>query len=328
MKRREFVTLLAGSVVGGPLAAYAQPTAFPVIGFVSTSSPIETAVFVAAFRDGLASVGYRVGENVAIEQRWAEGHYDRLRPLIADLISIPVALIVTAGGEPSALAAKAATSTIPIVFGVGGNPVKLGLVASLSHPGGNATGVNILTATLEAKRLELLHEIVPKAGTIGVLLNPTLQNAAEQAEEVKTAAHRLNQPIELVFASTDAELDAALASLLEKRAEGLLVSADPFFDIRRDLLIQFAAEHRLPAIYQFREYVLAGGLISYGINRRIIPYRQMGVYAGHILSGESPAELPVLQADKFELAINLKTAATLGLTLPLTVVAGADEIVQ
>jgi len=322
------VVLLANSAGPWPLAARASAAEIPVIGFVSASSAGEAAQLLTGFRQGLATVGYREGENVTFELRWAEGHYDRLPSLVAELISDKVAVIVTGGGEPAALAAKAATSTIPIVFGVGGNPVRLGLIDSVNHPGGNATGVNILTATLEAKRLELLHEIVPDASSIGVLLNPTLQNVVAQTEELKVASYRLNQSIKLLFASTDSELESAFATLLQKRSEGLLVTADPFFDIKRDRIIEFAAQYRLPAIYQFRENVLAGGLISYGINRAVIPYRQMGIYAGHILKGEKPADMPVLQADKFELVINLKTAATLGLTFPLVVAAQADEMIQ
>jgi putative ABC transport system substrate-binding protein len=299
----------------------------PVIGFLSSRSPDESKHLVVAFRTGLQTGGYVEGQNVAIEYRWAEGQYDRLPALAADLVSRNVAVLVTTGGEPSALAAKAATSAIPIVFTVGGDPVKIGLVASLNRPGGNATGVSLLTTAPEAKRLGLLHELVPTAAVIGVLINPNYQEAEAQAREIKDAARAIDRRIQIANAGNDRELEPAFATLVQQRAAALLVGADPFFDTRRDRIIALAAQFKLPAIYQFRDYAIAGGLMSYGISITD-GYRQVGIYTGQILKGAKPADLPIQQSIKFEFVINLKTAKTLGLDVPPTLSARADEVIE
>ena len=275
---------------------------------------------------GVWAGGLTEGKNVIIEFRWARGEYDRLPAVAAELVSRQVAVLVAAGGDPSARAAKAATSTVPIVFG-SGDPVKAGLVASLNRPGRNATGVHILSNDLEPKRLGLLHELFPSAAVFGALLNPKFPPAATQALELAEAARAIGRPVVFLNASTDAELDAAFAALLRQRAVAVLVAADPFFDTRRDQIITFAAQQKLPAMYHFREYTMAGGLMSYGVS---IPeaYRQVGVYTGRILRGEKPADLPVMQSVKFELVINLKTTKALGFEFPPTFLARADEVIE
>lgn len=299
----------------------------PVIGYLSSRSPAETAALVAAFRKGLGEAGFTEGQNVAIWYRWAEGQYDRLPEMADDLVRRGVAVLVTTGGEPSALAAKAATSTIPIVFTVGGDPVKIGLVQSLNRPGGNATGVSVLTTAPESKRLGLLHELVPGTKAVGVLINPYYQEAEAQARELRDSASTLGQPIRVAYARNDGELDQAFEMLVREGADALLVGADPFFDTRRDRIIAFAAERRMPAVYQFREYVQAGGLMSYGVS---LPegYHQVGLYAGQILKGAKPADLPIVQSIKFEFVINLKTANSLGLEIPAMLLARADEVIE
>jgi putative ABC transport system substrate-binding protein len=289
MQRRDFITLFGGAAAAWPLVARAQQPAMPVIGYLSSRSPGDTAALVAAFRKGLGEAGYVEGQNVAIEYRWGEGQYDRLPALAADLAQRGVAVLVTTGGEPSALAAKAATSTIPIVFTVGGDPVKLGLVESFNRPGGNSTGVSVLTTAPEAKRLGLLHELMPGAKVVGVLINPKYQEAEAQARELRDAAGTIGQRIHIAYAGSDAELEPAFETLFRERADALLVGADPFFDTRRDRIIALAAERRLPAVYQFREYAVGGGLMSYGVS---LPdgYRQVGNYAGQILKGAKPAD--------------------------------------
>jgi putative ABC transport system substrate-binding protein len=299
----------------------------PVIGFLSSRSPGDSAYLVVAFRKGLSEVGYDDGQNVAIEFRWAEGRYERLPALAADLVNRQVAVLVAVGGEPSALAAKAASSTIPLVFTTGGDPVKIGLVASLNRPGGNATGVSLLTTAPESKRLGLLHELAPSAALIGVLINPNYQEAEAQSRELQEAARSIGQRLHIVNAKNDEELESAFATLVQERANALLVSADPFFDTKRDRIIAFAARYRLPAIYQFRDYAVAGGLMSYGISITD-GYRQVGIYTGQILKGAKPAELPIQQSVKFEFVINLKTAKALGLTVPPTLLARADEVIE
>ena len=325
MRRREFITLVVGAVAQWSRAARAQ--VLPVIGFVSSRSSADSSYVVSAFRKGLTESGYTEGQNVKIEFRWAEGKYDRLPALVNDLIAQGINVLVAVGGEPSAFAAKAATSTVPIVFTVGGDPVKAGLVASLNRPGGNATGISLLTTAPESKRLGLLHEIVPKAAIIGVLINPKYADAENQAREVQNAAHSIGQRIQISKAGTDVELQSAFAAFIEQRIEALLVCADPFFDTRRDQIIAFAAQSRLPAIYQFREYALAGGLMSYGISLTE-GYRQVGIYAGQILKGAKPAELPIQQSIKFDFVINLKTAKALGLTVPFGLLNAADEVIE
>ena len=331
MNRREFITLIGGAAAAPsmfwPRLASAEQATMPVIGFLSSRSPAESSHLVAAFRAGLQAGGYVEGQNVAIEYRWAEGQYDRLPALAVDLVRRGVAVLATTGGEPSALAAKAATSTIPIVFTVGGDPVKIGLVASLNRPGGNATGVSLLTTVPEAKRLGLLHELVPNAALIGVLINPNYQGAEAQSREVQDAARAIDRPIEIAMAGNDRQLEAAFGTLVQQHADALLVGADPFFGTRRDRIIALAAQFKLPAMYQFRDYPVAGGLMSYGINITD-GYRQVGVYTGQVLKGAKPADLPIHQSIKFEFIINLKSAKALGLQIPDKLLARADEVIE
>jgi putative ABC transport system substrate-binding protein len=325
MRRREFITLVGGAVAW-PLAARAQQRALPVIGFMSSRSPEDSVTVVAAFHRGLGEGGLIEGKNVIIEFRWARGEYDRLPALAAELVSRQLAVLVAAGGDPSARAAKAVTTTIPIVFG-SGDPIKAGLVESLSRPGGNATGVHILSNDLEPKRLGLVHELFPDAGLFGALLNPKFPPAAQQVLELAEAARTIGRPLVLLNASTDAELDAAFATLARRRVVAMLVAADPFFDTRRDQIIAFAAQQKLPAIYHFREYAVAGGLMSYGVSLSEA-YRGVGTYAARIVNGEKPTNLPVMQSVKFELVINLKTARTLVFEFPPTFSARADEVIE
>jgi len=325
-RRRQFITLLGGAAAAWPLAARAQQPRMPVIGFMSSRSPEDSVNVVAAFRRGLGEGGLIEDKTVVIEFRWARGEYDRLPALAAELVSRRVAVLVAAGGDPSALAAKAATSTTPIVFGAS-DPIKSGLVASLNRPGGNATGVYILTEYLEAKRLGLLHELFPAAAQFAVLLNPKRPSAAQQPLELSEAARTVGRPVVVLNASTDAELNAAFATLAQQRVVAMLVSADPFFETRRDQIIAFAAQQKLPAIYNSRESAVAGGLMSYGVSFSEA-YREVGVYAARILNGAKPADLPVMQSVKFELVINLKTAKALGLTIPDKLLALADEVIE
>jgi putative tryptophan/tyrosine transport system substrate-binding protein len=327
MQRREFITLLGSAAVGWPFAASAQNQAMPVIGFLHVASAKPFAHIVAGFRQGLKETGTIEGQNVAIEFRWADGQIDRLPELAADLVHRQVAVLVTGGGEAAAFAAKAATSTIPIVFNIGNDPVKVGLVASLNRPGGNATGVNILTTELEAKRLGLLHEMAPTASIIAHLVNPDYPPTNSNVKDVAAAARVMGLQIFLVEASTESDINAAFAAILQKRAGALLVGADPFFNGRRNQIVALAASRALPAIYEQREFAVAGGLMSYGTSISDA-YRQMGIYAGRILKGEKPADLPVVQSAKFELVINLKTAKSLGLTLPSGLLSIADEAIE
>jgi putative ABC transport system substrate-binding protein len=325
-ERREFIALLGGAVAW-PLAARAQQGALPVIGFMSSRSAQESSHLVAAFRRGLAEGGFVEGQNVAIEFHWANGAYGRLPTMAADLVNRKVAVIVSAGGEPAALAAKAATATIPIVFGLGGDPVKVGLVASLNRPGGNMTGATLLTNLMEPKRLGLLRDLVPGVALIGVLINPSFQAAAYQLQQLEDAAAATGQRIVIAKASSDEALEAAFASLVRERVGALLVAADPYFDTRRDRIIGFAERQRLPAIYQFREYAVSGGLLSYGVTITD-SYRQYGDYAAKILKGAKPADLPVLQPTKFELVINMKTARALGIKISDNLISLADEVIE
>jgi len=327
MRRREFITLLGGAVAAWPLAARAQQPAMPVIGFMSTRSPEDSAYLLAAFRRGLAEGGFVEGQNVAIEFRWARGRYDLLSAMAAELVSRRVAVLTTAGGEPSPLAAKRATSTIPMVFGIGGDPVALGVVESFSRPGGNATGVTLLTSLMEPKRLGLLRDLVPGVPLIGVLLNPEFAPASHYLQEVEEAARSIDQRILIANASTDEELETAFAALISAHVGALLVTADPYFDTRREQIVAFAARQRLPSIYQFREYAVAGGLLSYGVSITDA-YRNCGVYTAKILKGAKPADLPVLQPTKFETVINLKTAEALGIKISDNLLSLADEVIE
>ena len=324
MKRREFISLVGGAAAW-PLAVRAQQS-MPVVGFLHHSSLGEWAPNVVAIRNGLNEAGYVEGRNVTFEFRFAEGRRERLPALAADLVSRTVAVIV-AGGPVAPQAAKAATATIPIVFNTGIDPVKLGLVASLNRPGGNVTGVNFLNAATEAKRLGLLHDLVPKASLIAVLRNPTRPDAADQLQDLQEAARTLGKKLLVLDASTGSQIDTGFATLVQQRADALTVAADPFFTTQREQIIALAARHALPVMYPLREPVAAGGLISYSAGLAN-SYRQVGVYTGRILKGEKPADLPVMLPTKFELVINLKTAKALGLTITPGVLAIADEVIE
>jgi putative tryptophan/tyrosine transport system substrate-binding protein len=314
MKRRKFITLLGGAAASWPLAARAQSSMI-VVGFLSTRSPGESANDVTAFRKGLSEMGYVEGQNLAIAFRWAEGEFDRLATLATDLVGARVAVIVAVGGPSAALAAKAATPTTPIVFTIAGDPVKSGLVASINRPGGNVTGVSYLGAELEFKRLELLHELVPTAASMGLLVNPNYPDSETQARHLQEAARALGLQLHVSNAGTENEIDIAIAALAQQRIKGLIVATDGYFLSRRNQIIGLAARHVLPVVYPWREYVSAGGLMSYGAS---VPdaYHQVGIYAGRILKGEKPADLPVILPTKFDLVINLKTAKAFGLDIP------------
>jgi putative ABC transport system substrate-binding protein len=327
VKRRDFITLLGGAAAW-PRAARAQQPATPVIGFLHPASPDAGARYAAAFRKGLNETGYVEGQNVIVEYHWLEGQYDRLPTLTADLVRRRVAVIATPGSNPATLAAKAATATIPIVFGVGEDPVKLGLVASLARPGGNATGVNFFNQEVVAKRLRLLHDLVPKAVRIAVLLNPGNASSAETTlQETQEAAPAMGLQIQILNATTIGEIDAAFATLARERPDALFVAPDQFFASRRVQFAILAARNNVPATYSLRDMVEAGGLMSYGTDAADM-YRQVGVYAGSILKGAKPADLPVLQSTKFEFAINLQTARALGIEVPAMLLASADEVIE
>ena len=327
MNRRQFITLLGGAAATWPLAARAQQTAMPVIGFLNIASPRAFASFVAAFRRGLNAGGYVEGRNVTIEYRWAEGDYDRLREQAADLVKRQVTLIVATGGTTAALVAKNATGTIPILFISGANPVDEGLVTSFGRPDGNATGVSVYTSELVGKRLQLLRELLPGAAMIAVLGNPTGVVYKLETKDLEQAADAAGLHLLILEVTAESGFEAAFALAHQQRAEGLFVSADAFFTSKRNQIIELAARHRLPAAYPWREYALAGGLMSYGSS---IPdaYRLIGEYAGRILNGANPSDLPVQQPTTFDLVLNLKTANALGLEIPVKLLALADEVIE
>jgi putative tryptophan/tyrosine transport system substrate-binding protein len=330
MKRREFIAgfgAAASSSLFSTQAARAQQATMPVVGYLSSRSPGESAAVVSAFRQGLGESGYVVGQNVTIEYRWAEGNYDRLPALAAELVGLRVAAILAAGGPPSALAAKKATSKIPIIFSAADDPVGLGLVESLSRPGGNITGMSVFNSALGAKRLGLLHELVPSARTVAYLANPANPSTRLEIRAGQEAAKTLGIDLQILNASNDQEIEAAFARLAELKAGAIIVAGEPYFDSRRSAIVGLAAKYAIPASYSWRENVEMGGLLSYGtiLNES---YRNSGVYCGRILKGEKPADLPVMQPTKFELTINLKTAKALGLTIPPALLTGADEVIE
>jgi putative ABC transport system substrate-binding protein len=325
MKRREFITLLGGAAASMPFAARAQQKPMPVIGYFHFAAPAYSPM-AASFLGGLKEAGFVEGQNVAIEYRWAEGQYDRLPAMAADLVARKVDLIA-AFGPPVARAAKNATSTIPIVFEVGNDAVEAGLVASLARPGGNATGLSILFTQLTSKRLDLLCELIPQARRIALLVNPKSPTAGPSIQGAQEAASARGVQLSILNASTENEIDMAFADFANLQAGGLIIAADPFFDTRREQLVTPAAHYRVPTIYFEREFSTTGGLISYGSSLPAA-YRQMGIYAGRILKGEKPADLPVEQPTKFEMAINLKTANALGLTVPPRLISTADEVIE
>jgi len=326
MRRRDFISLLSATVAWPP-AARAQQATMPVIGFLSSRSPGESASVLAAFRQGLREAGFVEGQNVIIAFRWAEGRYDRLPALAAELVDLRVAVLFTAGGPPSAFAAKAATKMIPVVFSAAIDPDRIGLVTSLNRPGGNVTGMSIFPSELAAKNVQLLKELLPTATVFGYLVNPSNPAADLYAKEASNAAKALGIAVHVLNASTEHDLDAAFALLTKLSAAGLVVPAEPFFDSQRDRIVSLAARQAVAAIYGLREYAVVGGLMSYGAS---LPdsYRRAAIYVGRILNGEKPADLPVMQATKFELVINLKTAKALSLSIPDKLLALADEVID
>jgi putative ABC transport system substrate-binding protein len=327
MRRREFLSLVGGAAVARPLAARAQQPKLPMIGFMSSRSAKDSAQLLQAFHRGLREAGYIEGQNVAIEYRWAEGRYERLSAMAAELADLQVAVIAAVGGGPSARAAKAATLTIPIVMSIGDDPVEAGFIKSLNRPGGNITGAMLFTSVIGSKRLGLLRELVFQPGAIALLVNLTTSSGQTQKRDVEKVAHEIGQQLIVVNAGSDEELDKAFAKFAQDRIVALMVAADPYFDTRRDRIIELVARHRWPAIYQFRDYVQAGGLMSYGASI-VETYFQNGIYVGRILGGAKPADMPVQLPTKFDLVINMKTAKALGVAIPPGVLAIADEVIE
>jgi putative tryptophan/tyrosine transport system substrate-binding protein len=325
MRRRELI-IGAGAAIFRLCAARAQQNAPPIIGFLSSRSPEDSSAQMAGFRQGLAEMSYVEGENLAIEYRWARGDYERLPALAADLVGKPVRVLATVGGEPSSSAAKAATSTIPIVFSTG-NPVQTGLIESYNRPGGNITGIDIMSTEIEAKRIGLLHDLVPQATTIGFLVNPAYSAAEAQQRAVEEAAHALKLQVLILSANSDGEIEKAFETMVQQHIGALAIGTAPFFDTRRAKFLALQSQHRLPTAYSFREYAAGGGVMSYGPNTADA-YRQVALYVGRILNGEKPADLPVMRPTKFELIINLNTAKALGLTVSLLLLAQADEVIE
>jgi len=327
MKRRQFITLLGGAAVAWPLAAHAQQQGMPVIGFLSSRSPAESGSALAAFRQGLGQAGYFEGKNVTIEYRWAEGQYDRLPALAAELVARKVTVMAAVGGEPSGLAAKAATATIPIVCSLGGDAVEAGLVDSLNRPGGNITGVTLMAQEMGPKRLEFAHQLVPNGNALAALVNPKYPLALAEARDMQAAARSLGLQLAVLDASTQNEIDAAFAGLVRHKVDALLINTDPFLLGQREQIVQLAARTNVPAMYFLSDFVEAGGLMSYG-PKVANSYRQAGIYVGRILKGEKVDELPFVLPTRFDLVINLRTARTLGLEIPTGLLIRADEIIE
>ena len=327
MKRREFITFLGGMAITSATAGRAQQSALPVIGFLSSRSPEESAYVLAAFHQGLREAGFVEGQNLTIAFRWAEGDYSRLPALASELVGLPVTLLFAAGGPPSALAAKAATSTIPIVFSAAGDPLGNGLVTSLARPGGNVTGMSTLTKGLAIKNVELMKEMVPTATSIAFLVNPNRQDAAKVSQDIQAAGNAASIQVSVLNASTDQQLETAFAQLAKWQGTPVVVYAEPFFDGRREKIVALAARYRIPASYGWREYVLAGGLMSYGASLTE-SYHQAAIYAGRILKGEKPGDLPIQEPHKFELLINMKAVRALRLSIPQSIVLRVDEVIE
>ena len=326
MRRREFITLVGSIVAAWPLAARAQQ-AMPVVGYLNTRGPDDAAHLATGFRRGLRDAGFIDGQNVRIEYRWGRGQFDTLKALAEELCRIPVSVLAATGGEPAVLAAKAATSAIPIVFGMSSDPIKLGLATSVNRPGANATGVNVLTTILEPKRLGLLHDLVPSARTIGFLVNPSFPPSARQISDAQEAARAIGVPVHLLRANSENEIDSAFQTVATERIGALAVAGSPFFDTRRSRITALAARYSVPAMYHFREYAVAGGLISYGIDI-VDVHRQVGTYVGRILNGTKPGDLPIMLPTRFELVINLRTAKALGLRISDNLLTLADEVIE